>query len=78
MANAKRCDICGKYFTLPEFKSFHNTLAGKVELYHMVVNKHHAADRVGVSFDACDDCVQEIMDHILTKKADWETIKDGE
>lgn len=78
MANAKRCDICGKYFVLPTTKKdsmLYRSVAGKVELYKSASELHHAKEHEGIVFDACDDCVQEIMDLILTKRADWCDVK---
>lgn len=73
MANAKRCDICGRYFPLIEPNGLlYKTMGGKVELYKMVENIHHTVDHPGLYFDACDDCVQEITDLILEKRSAWE------
>lgn len=78
MANAKRCDICGRYFPLPEPAGLlYKTAAGKVELFKKVPKLHHTAEHDGLYFDACDECVQEIIDLILEKRAAWE-IKEEE
>ena len=80
MANAKRCDICGKYFMLPTTKKdsmLYRTVAGKVELYNMAYDLHHAKEHEGTHFEACDECVQEIMDLVLAKKAVWDDGKEN-
>ena len=74
MANAKQCDICGKYYSLPEPAGLlYKAASGKVELFKNVPKLHHAAEHEGLYFDACDECVQEITDLILEKRATWES-----
>lgn len=78
MANAKRCDICGKYFAIPEpsLARLYNSEAGAVQLFKLNNRLRHTEEREGHHFDACDDCVQEIVDLILTKRATWEPVKE--
>ena len=73
MANAKRCDICGKYFDLPDADRLHKTIAGRVELYKTAKNIHHTSEQEGFHFDACDDYVKSILDHSLMMRSHWET-----
>lgn len=78
MSNAKRCDICGKYFAMPEPSRtlIYRSEAGKVQLYKLNPKIRHTEEDEGYHFDACDDCVQEILDLILTKRAVWEPVKE--
>ena len=76
MANAKRCDICGEYFIIPDLDNKvidYGARAGAVHLYKLEdANAWRGEYREGSYFDACDKCVQDITDYILTRRATWE------
>ena len=75
MANAKKCDICGKFYTVPEidpgFLWDESTNTSMVRILQLKTDergiKHDA-----IQFDACEECRQDVLDYILTKKADAE------
>ena len=72
MANAKRCDICGEYFEIPEYGHevmLYGMPAGAVRVYKMDPELKYGDDRKGTHFDSCDKCAQEIIDYILAKRA---------
>ena len=74
MANAKQCDICGEFYNVPE--------PDKDELYwdetintSMVrVMRHKPGCRAMTHdtflFDSCESCLQDVLDYILSKKAE--------
>lgn len=74
MANAKRCDICGKYYEVPTINhdpfstyEFNNTSMVRV------LRRKDNCDRIDhdvMQFDACESCLQDVLDYILSKKAD--------
>ena len=74
MANAKRCDICGEYYLVPErgdllYDDMINTNMVRV----LRLKKDTAAPKHDImQFDACDDCLQDVLDFILTQRASWE------
>lgn len=71
MASARRCDICGEFYDTPEmdlsFDPWKNT--SMVRLLRLVPDKKHDPHDV-IHFDACEKCLQDVLDYILTKKAD--------
>lgn len=73
MANAKKCDICGKYYDVPErndgFEEWRNTSMVRV-LRLKPEDARHNHDIM--QFDSCDECLQDVLDYILSKRADSE------
>lgn len=72
MANAKKCDICGKFYELPEvdegcFYDFRDTSMVRVLKRNMV---SPARPHDVMHFDSCDECLQDVLDHILSRQAD--------
>ena len=72
MANAKKCDICGKYYDVPQpydvcWEESINTsmvrILRRIPLDNKI--KHDV-----MQFDACEDCLQDVINYILTKQSD--------
>ena len=77
MANAKKCDICGKFYEVAEvdeghFYDFRNT--SMVRLLRRNDNNRHREHDV-FHFDSCEDCLQDVLDYILSRQA---TVLKGE
>ena len=75
MSNAKRCDICGKYFDIPEVE--HGRL--EEDYRHLNLIRMHQAlpegqmcyhDDPWLQFDLCDDCYDKLLDYIIGGKAE--------
>lgn len=73
MANAKRCDICGGFYEVPNptedmcWTDLHNTSMIRV------LRRKPTTDRIDhevMQFDACETCLQNVLDYILTKRVD--------
>jgi hypothetical protein len=77
MANAKKCDICGKYYDVPEligdlaYDNNINTSMVRILRRNDSVRINHDV----MQFDSCEGCLQDILDYILTKRADSEPMK---
>lgn len=74
MANAKKCDICGKYYDVPNYgdliiDEFRNT--SMVRVLRQKPNERRI-DHDVMQFDSCEECLQGVLDYILTKRADSE------
>ena len=72
MANAKKCDICGKFYEVVDIDEgmlydFRNTSIIRV-LKRNMNNPHRPHDVM--HYDACDDCHQDVLDYILSKQAE--------
>lgn len=73
MANAKKCDICGKYYNITDEKGiwtddgFTNT--SMVRCLRLKKDGKRVEHDV-MHFDACEECHQDVLDYILTKQAD--------
>lgn len=74
MSNARKCDICGKYYDLASMSEY----LLDYERYVNIVRLHRAVkigenrdldDSEWMHFDACDECLQDVLDYILSKKA---------
>jgi hypothetical protein len=66
MANAKRCDICGRFYEVSE------ETADLMDPYRFLdyLLIHKAEERKAVMrFDTCKKCQQELIDYILAKRA---------
>jgi hypothetical protein len=72
MANAKQCDICGRYYNVPEidedaiFRTNMNSSMVRI-LRHKPKSRTTTHDVM--QFDSCDKCLQDVLDYILTRKA---------
>lgn len=72
MSSARRCDICGEFYETPEieigsFDPWKNT--SMIRLLRFIPDKHCDPHEV-IHFDACEKCLQNVLDYILTRKAD--------
>lgn len=71
MAIAMKCDICGRYSDVPErdsdFVDIRNT--NMVRVLRLKPNTDRTVHDV-MQFDACDDCLQDVLDFMLSKRAD--------
>ena len=74
MANAKRCDICGDFYEVPTIcHEWCSSDEWKNTSMVRVLRRKQLDDRIDhdvMQFDACEKCLQDVLDYILTKKAD--------
>lgn len=73
MANAKKCDICGKFYEIPDVSPYRLDYEDAINIIRMhrgVDPDSKSNDELWLHFDACDECYQNVLDYILTKKAD--------
>lgn len=72
MANAKKCDICGKFYVVPEadpgFVWDENLNTSMVRILKLNTEER-GIRHDAIQFDACEDCRQDVLDYILSKKA---------
>lgn len=74
MANAKKCDICGKFYIVPDpdadYLSWNESL--NTSMIRILKRKpiDVRIDHEVIQFDACEDCRQDVLDYILSKSAD--------
>lgn len=69
MANAKKCDICGKYYDVPN-DHFMTDLgaASNTSLIRIMRRKPNVRlDHDVIQFDTCEECNQDVLDYILAK-----------
>ena len=74
MANAKKCDICGKYYDVPDredllYSEPLNT--SMIRVLRLKTEKLSVEHEV-MQFDSCESCLQDVLDYILAKRADTE------
>lgn len=81
MACARKCDICGKYYSITEADPYETNPYGSNTSMVRLMKLKPEKDRVKslphdvFHFDACDECLNDVMDFILSKRADstvWE------
>ena len=73
MANAKKCDICGKYYDVPDNGYDICLDDGRNTSMVRILRRKPVDIRVEheiMQFDSCEKCLQDVLDYILTKKAD--------
>lgn len=74
MANAKKCDICGNFYTVPEqdpnyvWEETMNT--SMVRILRLNTEKRGIHHDVVLQYDVCETCLQDLLDYILTKQAE--------
>ena len=74
MANAKKCDICGKFYTVPQSNG--DVLAWDENINtNMIRVLRRKSETVSIKhdvmqFDACDECLQDVLDYMLSKSAE--------
>lgn len=74
MSNAKKCDICGKYYDVIDMSEYmldYERHINMVRLHRAMKpdEKRYDHDDHWFHFDACDECLQDVLDYILSKKA---------
>lgn len=79
MANAKKCDICGEYFDVPDVNPCRLDYEENFNLIRLHRARdpkdHTVSENWWLSFDACDTCYQRVLDYILAGAA---KIHDGD
>lgn len=74
MANARKCDICHNYYDVPEVEAgtlepWNNT--SMVRVLRLNPDGGRTTPRHDViHFDACEKCLQDVLDYILTRGAE--------
>ena len=72
MANAKKCDICGGFYVVPELdedRIFNTNLnTSMVRILRRKSPKCRDLHDV-TQFDSCEKCLQDVLDYILSKAA---------
>lgn len=76
MSCAKKCDICGKYYDVAEINPYaHEPFGNDTSMVRIMKlrPKEDRDERTGGShtifhFDACDKCLDDLMDYILSKQ----------
>jgi hypothetical protein len=72
MANAKKCDICGKYFDAPDTSPYRLDYDDNFNFIrlHRARCEYDRPDDLWLHFDSCDECYQDVLDYILGKAAE--------
>ena len=71
MANAKRCDICGKYYAAPEIPNGFLPDGYLQQLDYITIHKADERE-ASMYFDSCKKCQQDVLDYILTRRSEFE------
>lgn len=75
MANAKRCDICNQYYDVPTYpdEMLYSEPMNTSMIRVLKLNpKHLRVQHDVMQFDACDKCLQDVLDYMLGKRAESE------
>lgn len=78
MSNAKRCDICSKYYDIPDtsyYRLDYDENLNLIRLHRATSPNNRPKDDTWLQFDACDECYQDVLDYILAKKAESSVAK---
>ena len=67
MANAKKCDVCGGYYEVPNWNPYRLDALDEVD--HIIIHRGGEQEH-SMYFDTCPECRQDVMDYILTKRVD--------
>lgn len=72
MANAKKCDICGKYYDVPERNGdiVYDLCNTSMVRISRLKPDDERIDHDNMQFDSCEECLQDVIDYILTRKAE--------
>ena len=75
MSSARKCDICHNYYDVPDvevgtLEPWNNTSMVRVLRLNPDAKKEHIASHDVIHFDACEKCLQDVLDYILTKSAE--------
>lgn len=73
MASARKCDICHRYYDVPEMEAgtlepWNNT--SMIRLLRLSGDGVRERRHDVIHFDACENCLQDVLDYILTKSAE--------
>ena len=75
MAFARRCDVCGKYYTttIQDVELIYDTALGMDSSMIRILSRKDGtmAKHDIMQFDTCEDCKQDVLDYILNKQAEW-------
>lgn len=69
MANAKKCDICGDYYDVPQPKFLNDEMTNTSFITFARVDPNNPSLHDRSQFDTCEKCWREIMDYILARQA---------
>jgi hypothetical protein len=74
MSMARRCDICGAYFDMPDpnpYRLDRDEYLNYVHLHRAMdpEDKNGCLDDYLLRFDACDKCYDDLLTYILARKA---------
>lgn len=72
MSNARRCDICGNYYDVPDHEMFLNEPWLNTSMVRILKLKDNAFSHNrfdDMKFDSCDKCLQDVLDYILSRAA---------
>lgn len=67
MANAKRCDVCGEFYEVPEYNPCR---VDAIDFLDYIIVHRGGEREHSMYFDCCDKCRQSVIDYILTKRVD--------
>lgn len=73
MANAKKCDICGRYYDIPVEKgSWIDDVFTNTSMVRCLRLKSDGkrTEHDTMHFDTCEECHQDVLDYILSRQAD--------
>lgn len=79
MAYARKCDICGEYYDVPEIEEYLHepwTNTSMIRVLRLKGDNRLLERHDVMQFDACEKCLQDVLDYILTKKVDSEAVKE--
>ena len=73
MANAKRCDICGEYYQVPDLHTddWFDERRNSSMVRLLRRKDDRKVDHDVFHFDSCEKCFQDVMDYILDKQSAW-------
>lgn len=75
MACARKCDICGKFYNAPEVNPYtvepfgSNTSMVRLLQLKPVEDRGKGEPHYVYHFDACDECLGDVMEFILSRQA---------
>lgn len=69
MANAKKCDICGAYFDMPEFNPYRLNYDENLNYIRLHKAKDYDEEDPWLHFDTCEKCYSDLLDYIIGKAA---------
>lgn len=78
MASARKCDICGQYYDVPEINTFmHEPWTNTSMIRVLRLNDQGDYGKHDVmQFDACEKCLQDVIDYMLARRSEAEVVKE--